>query len=143
MTLYEALKGRFGLSDTCGECPHHNRDCYTQNVNLHDICEVINAPGMKPKGEWISVKDRLPDNANHPGCFCPRYIVYTDFGITEGWYNPDSGCWYGFLTFMTEEYSRWNIDLEHGDVPKTVKNLPVKYWMPFPELPKMEWEKDE
>ena len=54
MTLYEALKGRFTLCDTCGECPHHNRDCYTQNVNLHDICELVNAPGMKPKrGRWI------------------------------------------------------------------------------------------
>lgn len=94
--------------------------------------------------EWISVKDRLPDNANHPGGFCPRCLVYIDFGIiegiTEGWYNPDKGCWYGYIPFMTDTYEIWNVDLDHGDVPKTVKNIPVKYWMPLPEPPK---ERDE
>ena len=86
--------------------------------------------------EWISVKDRLPENAKHPGAFCPRYLVYTDYGITEGWYNPDKGCWYGIITFMTGVHEVWNIDLDKGDVPKTVKNIPVKYWMQLPEPPK-------
>lgn len=87
---------------------------------------------------WISVKDRMPENAKHPGAYCPRYLVYTDYGITEGWYNPDRECWYGFLTFMIDsnEFCVWNIDLECGGVPKRVKNLPVKYWMPMPEPPK-------
>lgn len=89
-------------------------------------------------GGWISVEDMMPDNANHPGGFCPRYLVYTDYGITEGWYNPDEGCWFGYLSYMTRVYEEWNIDLERGDIPKTVKNIPVKYWMSFPEAPKEE-----
>jgi hypothetical protein len=91
-------------------------------------------------GGWISVKDRLPENAKHPGAFCPRYLVYTDYGITEGWYNPDKECWYGYVSFIVDsnELDVRNINLERGDIPKRVKNLPVKYWMPFPEQPKEE-----
>ena len=97
-------------------------------------------PNVPTVSGWISVKDRMPENAKHPGAFCPRYLVYTDYGITEGWYNPDRECWYGFLTFMIDsnELNVRNIDLERGDVPKRVKNLPVKYWMPMPEPPKEE-----
>jgi hypothetical protein len=55
-------------------------------------------------------------------------------------------CWYGILTFMIDsnELNVRNIDLERGDVPKRVKNLPVKYWMPLPEPPmggESEWIK--
>ena len=82
MTLYEALKGRFALCDTCGECPHHNRDCYTQNVNLHDICELVNAPGMKPKrGRWVTY---------------PQYLLY------DGTYGEDK-------IVCSECGSEWNI----------------------------------
>ena len=104
-------------------------------------CKVADAIEEMPSiGGWISVKDMLPENAKHPGAFCPRYLVYTDYGITEGWYNPDKECWYGYVSFMIDsnELNEWNIDLERGDVPKRVKNLPVKYWMPMPEPPKEE-----
>lgn len=97
------------------------------------IDQIDSAPAVSG---WISVKDRLPENAKHPNAFCPRYLVYTDYGITEGWYNPNKECWYGFLTFMTDEFEVWNIDLERGDIPKRVKNIPVKYWMAMPNPPK-------
>ena len=99
--------------------------------------DVLTAPTV---GGWISVKESMPENAKHPGAFCPRYLVYTDFGITEGWYNPDRECWYGYVSFMVDsnKLDVRNIDLERGDVPKRVKNLPVKYWMPMPEGPKEE-----
>jgi hypothetical protein len=86
---------------------------------------------------WTSVDDRLPPNADKPNAFCPRYLVYTDYGITEGWYNPDSGCWYGLLwTLLVDRgLDDSNIDIERGDIPVRVKNLPVKYWREFPKPP--------
>jgi hypothetical protein len=57
----------------------------------------------------------------------------TEFGQTEGWYNPDVGCWYVLLWFMDARFETWNISLERGDVPKLVKNVPVIAWMPLPE----------
>lgn len=102
------------------------------------IDQIDSAPTVSV---WISVKDRMPENAKHPNAFCPRYLVYTDYGITEGWYNPTAGCWYGILTFMTDVYEVWNIDLERGDIPMRIKNIPVKYWMPMPNPP-MEGEEE-
>lgn len=87
----------------------------------------------RPHGEWIPVSERLPENAKHKGAFCPRYYVMTEFGQTEGWYNPDVGCWYVLLWFMDARFETWNISLERGDVPKLVKNVPVTAWMPLPE----------
>ena len=108
-----------------------------RNAMCMGIDYAFNIVGGFPEvGGWISVKDKLPENAKHPNAFCPRYLIYTDYGITEGWYNPNKECWYGFLTFMTDEFEVWNIDLERGDIPKRVKNIPVKYWMPLPEPPK-------
>ena len=51
---------------------------------------------------WIPVSERLPDNAQHKGVFCPKYQVMTKYGVTEGWYNPDYQSWYVLLWFMTK-----------------------------------------
>lgn len=91
---------------------------------------------------WIPVSERLPENAKHKGAFCPKYYVMTDFGQTEGWYNPDVGCWYVLLWFMDARFETWNISLERGDVPKLVKNVPVTAWMPLPEPYKAESEEE-
>ena len=89
--------------------------------------------------EWISVKDRLPPNADCPGAFCPRYLVQTKYGITEGWYNPDKGYWYCLFWFMIEHtLDERNIDFVRGDIPKVLGNCPVTHWMPLPEPPKGE-----
>jgi hypothetical protein len=89
---------------------------------------------------WIPVSERLPENAKHKGAFCPKYYVMTEFGQTEGWYNPDVGCWYVLLWFMDARFETWNISLERGDVPKLVKNVPVTAWMPLPQPYKTESE---
>jgi hypothetical protein len=91
-------------------------------------------------GKWIPVSEKLPENAKHKGAFCPKYYVMTEFGQTEGWYNPDVGCWYVLLWFMDARFETWNISLERGDVPKLVKNVPVVAWMPLPEPYKAESE---
>lgn len=82
---------------------------------------------------WILVSDRLPDNAKEPGKFCPRYLVQTEYGVTEGWYNPNHGCWYALLWYMILPYTPENIDIERGDIPRLSKNVNVTAWMPFPE----------
>ena len=86
---------------------------------------------------WIPVTERLPDNAQHKGAFCPKYQVMTKYGVTEGWYNPDYENWYVLLWFMTKRFHETDIDLKRGDIPEVVK-IPLKAgivtaWMPLPE----------
>ena len=57
----------------------------------------------------------------------------TEYGVTEGWYNPDVKCWYALLWFMDGRFEEWNINIDKGDIPKLVKNVPVIAWMPLPE----------
>ena len=86
--------------------------------------------------EWISVKDRLPENADHPNAFCPRYLVQTKYGTSEGWYNPNKGCWYTLVWFLIGRYDEDDIDMERGDIPKISNKIEVTHWMPMPEPPK-------
>lgn len=92
----------------------------------------------QPKvGEWIPCSERLPENAQHKGAFCPKYQVMTKYGVTEGWYNPDNESWYVLFWFMTARFLETDIDIKRGDVPEVVK-IPLKAgivtaWMPLPE----------
>ena len=94
-------------------------------------------PSAQPEQRWIPVTERLPENADHPGAFCPRYQVTTPYGVTEGWYRPHDhekgGQWYALFWFMSHRYEIWNIDFERGDVPKIIGEAPVMAWRPFPE----------
>lgn len=92
---------------------------------------------------WIPVTERLPENAKHKGAFCPKYYVMTEYGVTEGWYNPDVKCWYVLLWFMDGRFEEWNINIDKGDIPKLVKKVPVIAWMPLPEPYKAESEGEE
>ena len=56
MTLQEEIRTRFGIGAACSTCPHKNRDCYTQNVTLHDICDLIRTPNFPD----TIPKDRIP-----------------------------------------------------------------------------------
>ena len=91
---------------------------------------------------WTPVSERLPDNAQHKGAFCPKYQVMTKYGVTEGWYNPDYESWYVLLWFMTKRFHETDIDLKRGDIPKVVK-IPLKAgivtaWMSLPESVQIE-----
>lgn len=91
---------------------------------------------------WTPVSERLPDNAQHKGAFCPKYQVMTKYGVTEGWYNPDYESWYVLLWFMTKRFYETDIDLKRGDIPEVVK-IPLKAgivtaWMPLPESVQVE-----
>lgn len=113
------------LGDTWHDCVPHLAD---------DALTLLTA--QEPK--WISVKDRMPENADHPGSFCPRYQVMTKYGMTEGWYNPDKGCWYTLCWFLIGRYDEDDIDMERGDIPRITDKLDVTHWMPLPEPPKEE-----
>lgn len=90
---------------------------------------------------WVSVEERLPENAKHKGALCPRYQLMTKYGATEGWYNPDLESWYILIWFMTERYLESEIDFERGTWPKIVRcenkvndrHSIVMAWRPFPE----------
>ena len=105
---------------------------YLEKVVKGQIKE-IRAEGenfVKPRtGEWIPVTERLPENAKHKGAFCPKYYVMTEYGVTEGWYNPDVKCWYALLWFMDGRFEEWNINIDKGDIP-----------MPLPQPYKAESE---
>lgn len=110
----------------------------TQEVKMSiaDFLDSHTVEGCPQNGGWISVNDRLPPNADHPGAFCPRYQVMTKYGVTEGWYNPDKGCWYTLVWFLIGRYTEDDIDMERGDIPKISSKIEVTHWMPLPELPK-------
>lgn len=102
------------------------------------VDELLDKLEQEPR--WIPVTERLPENAKHKGAFCPKYYVMTEYGVTEGWYNPDVKCWYALLWFMDGRFEEWNINIDKGDIPKLVKNVPVIAWMPLPQPYKAESE---
>ena len=145
MTLKEIIDGlkftvdMFLLDPITGETftePRNDLDKTTI-----DACK--GAIELLEQTKWIPVSERLPENAKHKGAFCPKYYVMTEFGQTEGWYNPDVGCWYVLLWFMDARFETWNISLERGDVPKLVKNVPITAWMPLPKPYKAERNEQE
>ena len=87
--------------------------------------------------EWISVKDRLPDDLqevivtfkNH----CPEYyyLHIKDKPLT-GVCVYHRGKWYWYSQFTTDvlaEYGRHDID-------KVDENIEITHWMPLPDPPK-------
>lgn len=94
--------------------------------------------GVWASTNWISVKDKLPPNADHPGSFCPRYQVMTKYGVTEGWYSPDKGCWYTLVWFYLGRKTFDDIDYERGDIPGITDKIEVTHWKEMPEPPEEE-----
>lgn len=98
---------------------------------------------MQKVGEWIPCSERLPENAKHRGAFCPKYHVKTKYGITQGWYNPDTESWYCLFWFLVGRYDETDIDFEKGDKPKVVRILDgtgeVLAWKEPSEL----WEEEK
>ena len=113
--------------------PHND----IQDKLIYDVLEsIIGTVNSQPKvGEWIPCSERLPENAKRKGAFCPKYQVMTQYGVTEGWYNPEHGCWYILVWFLDNNFEESNIDLEKGDIPKRLRvpKRMVVAWQPLPE----------
>lgn len=91
-------------------------------------------------GKWIPVSERLPENANHLGALCPRYMISSaKYGVTEGWYNPDRRTWYGLIWQLTPG----NINMRMGDIPAVIRMIDVTAWMELPKAYKAESEAPE
>lgn len=120
-----------------------NLDCGDDyNAGIRDMAMMAKQIINKHRNDgWIPVGERLPENAKHKGVLCPRYQLSTKYGVTEGWYNPDLESWFVLCWFLTEEYSKENIDFERGSCPQIVqcenkvndKNNIVLAWRPLPE----------
>lgn len=113
-------------------------DCTARKLLGLFMVVITNQPKV---GEWIPCSERLPENAKQKGAPCPIYQVMTQYGVTEGWYNPDHECWYILVWFLSENFEESNINLEKGDIPKRLQ-VPagtVIAWKPKPEP----WEGNE
>lgn len=91
--------------------------------------EIDRLKAEQPK--WISVIERMPDNANKPGAFCPKLRVLTPWGETYGWFNPDRGRWFFVDWFLYGDVR----DFERGDIAK-ISQTPkgssvITHWMPI------------
>lgn len=136
--LVELLnKANSACIDTdCCECCKF----YMENDCLYKLMADLMIANCVTVQEWISVKDRLPENSKKEGAFCPRYFVMTKYGESFGWYNPNFKSWFVLFWFFTDRLLEKEIDFERADVPKIVK-VPdgvVTHWMSLPQPPKGE-----
>ena len=122
MPLDEIYRCVAGYSDYHGDSILSAFTCITEGKEVDPI-----RPLEKPRGEWISVEDRLPKRRME--CLClyqfgddPRYRYY------------------GVLFFNPEEYA------DNGYVKgphfnnEGMNDMKVVYWMPLPEKPDMRSE---
>lgn len=90
------------------------------------------------KIKWISVEDRLPDNAKDKDALCETVLVFTKYGITQGWFKPGDG-WFiiAICLYYRDDEETDIIDFERGDIPVCMLAQPgtVTHWMPLPEPP--------
>lgn len=90
----------------------------------NELTTILSIIDKQPRvEEWIPCSERLPENAKHKGAFCPKYQVKTKYGLTQGWYNPDTESWYCLFWFLVGRYDETDIDFEKGDKPKVVRIL--------------------
>lgn len=136
--IYDLERCTCHVPDACRDCSKYGSETGLKCMEnlMMDALELLKEQEDLDEtptiGGWISVKDRMPPNADHPGSFCPRYQVITKYGVTEGWYNPDKGCWYVLVWFLIGRYTEDDIDMERGDIPKISNNIEVTHWMMFP-----------
>ena len=88
-----------------GELYSSNELVYTKEDVIRILCEHIEAQSAK-QGQWISVKDKLPN-------YLEEVLCYISDGCVVGYYD-------GFS---------WHLDLEYVD------SKYVTYWRPLPEPP--------
>ena len=147
MRLIDADKLMLSLNDNyLANSPTGNETLEIKDYR-ESMCEgleiaMATVEGAPTVNGWISVKNKLPPNADHPGAFCPRYQVMTKYGVTEGWYNPDKGCWYTLVWFYLGRKTFDDIDCERGDIPGITDKIEVTHWKEMPEPLKEEEKHD-
>lgn len=137
MTLEEAIQHlRESLAD-----PTHEWGCEECKQEHEQLLEWLeDYKRLQSVNSWIPCSERMPENADDPGAFCPKYYVNTRYGVTEGWYNPDFDVWFVLIWYYTRRFLDHEISLERGDVPKVCAMMKsdVTHWMPLPAPPETE-----
>lgn len=84
-----------------------------------DKIPTIDPASLRPKGEWISVEDRLPQEG---GAVCENVILFMDNGlVTVGWLNQITNRGYYLDTI--------------NDVVIKAPLSRFTHWMPLPKPP--------
>lgn len=100
-------------------------DIDTAIAFLESIPDAPNA-SLRPKGEWISVEERLPQEG---GAVCENVILFMDNGlVTVGWLNQITNRGYYLDTI--------------NDVVIKAPLSRFAHWMPLPEPPNTEADDD-
>ena len=95
----------------------------------NDFIELAKGNDAPTVGEWVSVKDRLPDAAGYECLVCAVNTNYNQthvFTAHTGYGEP--GWWTGNVHYMSKATSPYDNRLHPA--------LKVTHWMPLPEPPK-------
>ena len=100
----------------CDEC-RYSYSKHNQDVGVCKICEfqALLDADVSPKSEWISVTERLPDEAND-------YIVALRYS---------SGAYFSTKRSYSKERGWYGVSPDHY-----YRETAVTHWMPLPEPPK-------
>lgn len=112
-------------------CPLWVKEIIKRNLQSGEDNKVL-------ADDWVPCSVRMPENANKNGAFCPKYQIMTAYGVTEGWYNPDTDGWYVVFWFITDRLTENEISFLIGDIPKLIFipnkiNKIILAWRPLPE----------
>ena len=114
----------------CKDCIHEKVCLHKANIETDtyaymgikydtEKCKHYTSADVVPKGEWISVEDRLPNEKEMVLVFCHR--VYDDGGYYD--------------SILVAELTKEGKFVPFNCSP--VKKGIVTHWMPLPEAPKM------
>ena len=92
---------------------------------VSDIVDALIANGVTVQ-EWISVKDRLPEESGN-------YIVCCD----DSSCSYGEGIWYSSDVVVVSEYYEGSWTWYEGGTEWSLENI-VTHWMPLPQPPKGE-----
>ena len=114
MTLEDRIRARFGIGATCASCTHKHRDCYTQNINMNELCDLMRTHDI------ISTipKDQIP-NLDHDQVL---------------WY--DDGLWRQPYPVSIESVDETTIEFSNGESDDM--DTYGKYWLLWTGKPPIE-----
>ena len=122
----DALAEVLGIAENCQDCQYKYGVFCNRSSDFMNACDAIyDAPTIE--AEWIPVSERLPED----WIDVLVWFEYFRYGDYKCMYST-----YGIGNY-SNQYDSWLINHETGWT-----DLHVFAWMPLPEPPKMEGEKE-
>ena len=108
------------------ECDEGTRDLYDMREVADGIADFLIAHGVTVQ-EWISVKERLPQENEPEGTLCENVQVLLNNGkVSVGWCNRRTKLW-------------WHMEYDEDYfISKDYDHTPVIAWQPLAQPPKGE-----